>query len=243
MSLSTLILKTSVLIAQASDTVSEVADETGIDPAQSMTDDKPIWELVIEGGWVMIPLAVMSVLAVYIFVERFMAIQKAQKEEKSFMMQIKSFIQNGDLNSAKNLCSTTNHPIAHMIGKGIAKIGRPIADIQASIENQGKLEIGLLEKRLSILATIAGAAPMIGFLGTTLGMIRAFHEMTGMDRIELGAIAPGIMEAMVTTVGGLIVGIIAYMCYNYLVSKVGRVIHKMEGSSIEFLDLLDEPGK
>lgn len=207
----------------------------GVDPA---TGDVSITSVII-----MSLLIIFSILAVYIFVERFLAIQKAQKEEQSFMTQIRSFIQNGDLNSAKNVCASTDHPIARMVGRGISKIGKPLNDIKASVENQGSLEVGVLEKRLSVLATIAGAAPMIGFLGTTLGMISAFNRMQGMSQIKLGEIAPGIMEAMVTTVGGLVVGIIAYIAYNYLVSKIDRIVLNMQGTSLEFIDLLDEPGK
>jgi len=240
------------LIAQAVDTVNRGASTVTGSPKKPEVIERSMWDLIfgydgesysLTSIVVMSCLIVFSIFAVYIFVERFLAIQKAQKEEQSFMVQVKSYIQNGDLNSAKNLSSTTDHPIARMIGKGISKIGKPLNDIKASVENQGRLEVGVLERRLSVLATIAGAAPMIGFLGTTLGMIKAFQEMEGMSQIKLGEIAPGIMEAMVTTVGGLVVGIIAYMAYNYLVSKIGSVVLNMQGSSVEFIDLLDEPGK
>lgn len=203
----------------------------------------PIWDLVMEGGWyIMIPLALMSLGAVFIFVERFLAIQKASRGEKDFMPRIKDYIQNGKLDQAKDLCRSTDNPVARMIGKGISKIGKPLKDIGASIENQGRLEIGSMEKRLSVLATISGAAPMIGFLGTTIGMIRTFNEMKALTTLSLDKIAPGMMQAMVTTVAGLVVGIIAFVAYNYLSAKIERIIHKMEGSSITFLDLLDEPG-
>lgn len=247
-----LYIKSSDLLAQAGDSLNSATGGGGLPPEKPKAVERSMWDLIFgyDGdGYsmtsiiIMTCLIVFSIVAVYIFVERFLAIQKAQKEEANFMVQVKSYIQNGDLNSAKNLSSTTDHPIARMIGKGISKIGKPLNDIKASVENQGRLEVGVLEKRLSVLATIAGAAPMIGFLGTTLGMIKAFQEMEGMKKIELGEIAPGIMEAMVTTVGGLVVGIIAYMAYNYLVSKISRVVLNMQGSSVEFIDLLDEPGK
>lgn len=219
--------------------------ETGIaEKVTETTETMSVWDLVLAGEWyIMIPLGILSIFAVYIFVERFMAIQKATKGEKTLMPQIKGYIQEGKLDAARNLCSTQTSPIARMIDKGISKIGKPLKDISAAVENVGRLEIGRLEKRLSVLATIAGAAPMIGFLGTTIGMVRAFNKMAQYSTIELSKIAPEIMQAMVTTVGGLIVGIIAFITYNYLVAKVEKVIHKMEGTAMDFVDLLDEPGK
>lgn len=223
-----------------SDTASASLD--ALTGASSTIAEISIWELAKAGGWyIMIPLAVCSILAVYIFVERFLAIQKALKGEKNFMDNIKMYVKQGDINSAKNLCTTTNNPMARMVGKGLSRIGKPMKDIAASVENVGKLEIGNLEQRLSILATISGAAPMIGFLGTVIGMISTFHTMTN-EGVEINSLAGGIMQAMVTTVAGLIVGIMAYITYNYLVSKVEKVIHQMEGASLEFLDILEEPG-
>lgn len=210
--------------------------------AAGMIDEISILELAKAGGWyIMLPLAFCSILAVYIFVERFLAVQKALKSEKNFMDNIKNFVKQGDLNSAKNLCTTTDNPLARMVGKGISRIGKPMKDIAASVENVGKLEIGKLEQRLSILGTISGVAPMIGFLGTVIGMITTFHKMAS-EGVQIENLAGGIMQAMVTTVAGLIVGIFAYITYNYLVSKVEKVIHEMEGASIEFLDILEEPG-
>ncbi len=212
-----------------------------LDGATTSTTEISIWELVVAGGWyIMIPLAICSVLAVYIFIERFLAIQRALKEERDFMAKIKDYVNDGKLDAAKQLCASTDNPMARMIGKGISRIGKPIKDIAASIENVGKLEVYRLEARMSILATIAGAAPMIGFLGTVLGMIQTFHQMSN-EGVEIQNLSGGIMQAMVTTVGGLSVGIIAYIAYNYLVSKITKVIQKMEGSSIEFLDILDTP--
>ncbi len=227
--------------------INELSDTTGaavnaFTDASTTIEEISIWELAKAGGWyIMIPLAVCSILAVYIFVERFLAVQKALKGEKNFMDNIKNYVKQGDLNGAKNLCATTNNPLARMVGKGISRIGKPMKDIAASVENVGKLEIGNLEQRLSVLATISGVAPMIGFLGTVIGMISTFHKMTN-EGVEIDSLAGGIMQAMVTTVAGLIVGIVAYVAYNYLVSKVEKVIHEMEGASIEFLDILEEPG-
>ncbi|MGF1564171.1 MAG: MotA/TolQ/ExbB proton channel family protein [Flavobacteriales bacterium] len=203
-----------------------------------------ILELLMEGGWyIMLPLAFLSVLAIYIFIERTFAINKALKEEKDFMNKIKDYINEGKLDSAKNLCATSNTPMARMLEKGIMRIGKPLRDISVAIENVGKLEIYLLEKNLSTLATIAGAAPMIGFLGTVIGMVNVFLDMEVAGTVQVDDISSGTKQAMVTTIVGLIVGIIAYMAYNYLVSKVSKVIHKMEASSIEFIDILEEPVK
>ena len=183
-----------------------------------------------------------SISAVFIFIERFMAVQRALKGEKDFMQKINSFISEGNLNGAKLYCQSTENPIARMIGKGLSRVGKPMKDITTSIENVGKLEISKLERRLSILATISGVAPMLGFLGTVLGMVKVFQNMSKEASFQIGSLSGGIMEAMITTVGGLIVGIVAYIAYNYLVSKVEKVIHNMEGASIEFIDILEAPG-
>lgn len=206
--------------------------------------DVSILQLLMEGGWyIMLPLAFLSILAVYIFIERLFAVNKALKEEKDFMNKIKDYINDGKLDSAKNLCATSNTPMARMLEKGIMRIGKPLRDISVAIENVGKLEIYRLEKNLSTLATIAGAAPMIGFLGTVIGMVNVFLQMEVVGTVQVDDISSGTKQAMVTTIVGLIVGIIAYMSYNYLVSKVSKVIHKMEASSIEFIDILEEPVK
>lgn len=204
-----------------------------------------IYDLLVSGGWyIMIPLAFLSLLAIYIFAERWMAISKASKEDKDFMNRIKDYISDGKLEAARSLCHSTNTPIARMLDKGIIRIGKPMDDVSASIENVGKLEIYNLEKGLPVLATVAGAAPMIGFLGTVIGMITTFHAMkiSGAG-VEISALSGGIMQAMVTTVAGLIIGIIAYIAYNTLVVKVDKVVNRMETRSIEFIDLLEEPGK
>ncbi|MDG1262348.1 MAG: MotA/TolQ/ExbB proton channel family protein [Flavobacteriales bacterium] len=206
--------------------------------------DISIFDLLMEGGWyIMIPLALLSIAAIYIFIERTLAVNKALKEEKNFMAKIKDYINDGKIDSAKNLCATSNTPMARMLEKGISRIGKPLQDIRVAIENVGKLEIYLLEKNLSTLASIAGAAPMIGFLGTVIGMVQVFVNMEVAGSVQVDDISSGTKQAMVTTIVGLIVGIIAYMAYNYLVSKVSKVIHKMEASSIEFVDILEEPGK
>jgi len=192
----------------------------------------------------MIPLAALSILAIYIFAERWMAISKAQKEDKDFMNRIKDYVSDGKLEAARSFCQSSNTPIGRMIDKGIARIGKPMDDVSASIENVGKLEVYKLEKGLALLATVAGAAPMFGFLGTVIGMISTFHAMKISDAgVEIAALSGGIMQAMITTVAGLVIGIIAYIAYNTLVVKVDKVVHRMEARSIEFIDLLEEPGK
>jgi|SRR5690554_1529125 len=204
-----------------------------------------IWQLIVDGGWyIMVPLGILSVLAIYIFAERWMAINKAAKEDKDFMNRIKDYVSDGKLEAARSLCHTSGTPISRMIDKGITRIGKPMSDVAASIENVGKLEVYKLEKGLPMLATVAGAAPMIGFLGTVIGMIATFHAMkiSGAG-VEISALSGGIMQAMVTTVAGLVIGIIAYIAYNTLVVRVDKVVHNLEAKSIEFIDLLEEPGK
>lgn len=219
-----------------------------------ITKEVSVWDLIIgydsvndeysiTNFLVMMVLFLLSIITVYIFVERFLSINKSLKGEKDFMSRVKDYLMDGKVDAAKDLCRATNNPAARMVEKGISRIGKPVQDITSSIENVGKLEIYQLEKRLSFLATASGVAPMIGFLGTTLGMVRVFNAMKFEAQIELATISGGIMEAMITTVAGLIVGIMGYVSYNYLIAKVEKVIHQMEGASIGFLDLLNEPGK
>jgi biopolymer transport protein ExbB len=201
-----------------------------------------IIDLVFAGGPVMIPIALLSILAIYFFIERILVINKANQDPDPFMGRVKELVLRGDISGAKMLCSQTDTPIARMIEKGISRIGSPLKTIEASIENIGKIEIFKLEKNLSTLATIAGATPMIGFLGTVMGMVKAFIAISQ----EEGSVSPkllssGIYTAMITTVAGLIVGIIAYLAYNYLVTRVQKVVHKMEYTSVDFIDLLQEP--
>lgn len=207
-----------------------------------------ILELITSGGIggiiVMLTLFVLSVIAVYIFIERYLTIKNAAKEDINFMNEIKDFIHDGKLEAAKSLCKSTPTPISRMIEKGVNRIGKPLGDIGTAIENTGKLELFKLEKNLATLATISGAAPMIGFLGTVIGMILAFHQMASAGgNIDVEMLSEGIYTAMVTTVAGLIVGIIAYIGYNLLVAKVEKVVFKMEARTTEFLDILNEPAK
>jgi len=235
-----------LLFTQINEGGQAAQDTTGA--AQDMTptiETLSIWQMIQDGGWyIMIPLAILSLMAVYIFIERLLAINKASKEDKDFMNKIRDFIHDGKIDAAKNLCHSNNTPVARMLEKGVARIGKPLNDIASSIENVGKLEVYKLEKGLSTLATVAGAAPMIGFLGTVIGMIITFHAMKVSDTgVEISELSGGIMQAMVTTVAGLVIGILAYIAYNTLVTRVDKVVHNMESKTIEFLDLLDEPGK
>jgi len=200
------------------------------------------WELAIKGGWIMIPIAILSVIAVYIFIERYLAIKKASQTDINFMNKIKDYIHDDKIDSALALCQSTNSPVARMIEKGLQRIGRPLNDINAAIETIGNLEISTLEKSLPALATVSGAAPMIGFLGTVIGMIRAFYDMSNAgNNIDVSLLSNGIYTAMVTTVAGLMVGILAYLAYNILVAKVEKVVFQLEANTSEFMDLLNEP--
>jgi len=200
------------------------------------------WELAFKGGPVMIPIIILSLIAVYIFIERYFVIRRLSKEDINFMDKIKDFIHDGKIESAQTLCQSIDTPITRMIEKGIQRIGRPLNDINAAIENVGRLEIYKLEKGLPTLATVAGAAPMIGFLGTVMGMIIAFYDMSNAgSNINVALLSNGIYTAMVTTVAGLIVGIIAYFAYNILVAKVEKIVNQLEARTSEFMDLLNEP--
>lgn len=199
-------------------------------------------ELAKEGGWIMIVLAIFSVIAVYIFTERFITINKASKKDDNFMNLIRNYMIEGKLDEAKDLCNQTDTPISRMIEKGISRIGKPLNDIQTAIENVGNLEVSKLEKGVALIGMISGAAPMLGFLGTVTGMIRAFYDMSmAGNNIDIELLSAGIYEAMVTTVGGLFVGILAYVFYNIIVSKIDNVVNLLESKSIEFMDVLNEP--
>ncbi|MBU1013130.1 MAG: MotA/TolQ/ExbB proton channel family protein [Bacteroidetes bacterium] len=201
-----------------------------------------VLELAIKGGWIMVILGIFSIIAMYIFIERYFAIMKASREENNFMNNIRDFIHDGRVDSALSLCKNNSSPISRMIEKGLKRIGKPLGDINAAIENVGKLEVSQLEKNIAGLATISGAAPMLGFLGTVIGMIRAFYDMSmAGNNIDISLLSGGIYQAMVTTVAGLIVGIMAYIGYNMLVARIEKLIYKLEARATEFMDLLHEP--
>lgn len=225
---------------------SQKAAEAAEDLLESEEKTLSIYELVVNGGIgsiiIISVLLILLAVALYIYFERLFAIKSASKIDKNFMNQIRDNVSSGKLDAAKMLCAQTDSPVARLTEKGISRIGKPLEDINKAIENAGTLEVYKLEKNVSILATVAGAAPMIGFLGTVIGMILAFHEMaTSGGQAEMGSLANGIYTAMTTTVAGLVVGIIAYIGYNHLVVKTDKVVHQMEANAVDFLDLLNEP--
>ncbi len=226
----------------ASDTVNRAL--TGIPQAGPSEITLSIWDLAVKGGPLMIPIALLSLLGIYIFIERYIVIGRASKEDSNFMNNIRDFMHNSRLDSALSLCRNNNTPIARMIEKGLQRLGRPLGDINAAIENVGSLEVAKLEKNISLLATVSGAAPMLGFLGTVTGMVKAFYDMSmAGNNIDIQLLSSGIYQAMVTTVAGLIVGIIAYFCYNILVARVQKIVFMLQFRASEFMDLLHEPTK
>ena len=221
-----------------------VANEAGKAVAGVKGIELSFIDMAMKGGWIMIPIFILSLVAVFIFIDRFLAIRKAGQVDASLMERVKDFILMGRIEAAQALCRSHSTPTARMIEKGISRIGRPMADVNAAIENVGNLEISKLEKGLPVLASVAGGAPMIGFLGTVMGMIQAFYDMANAgNNIDVTLLSSGIYQAMVTTVAGLIVGITAYFAYNILVSNVEKVVFKMEAATSEFMDLLHEPAK
>lgn len=222
---------------------SAVTDTTAV-AALPTQETLSLWDLALKGGPIMIPIAICSIIAVYIIFERYFAIRKSSKDDPNFMNNIRDFISNGNIDAARSLCRNTESPIARMIEKGVSRIGKPLSDIEKAVENIGNIEVVKMEKGLSLLATVAGAAPMLGFLGTVTGMIKAFYNMSKAGKtIDISLLSGGMYEAMVTTVAGLIVGIFALVSYNLLAAMVETVVFKMETTSIEFMDLLQEPAK
>ncbi|HLU80902.1 MAG TPA: MotA/TolQ/ExbB proton channel family protein [Flavobacteriaceae bacterium] len=224
-------------VAQAADTLGQIAREE---------KTLSLFDLLFSGGLagtiIIIILFVLMFIAVYIYFERLFAIKAATKTDKNFMLQIRDNMASGNIEGAKIRCAQENSPVARLTAKGISRIGNPLEDINTTIENAGRLEVYKLEKNTSVLATIAGAGPMLGFLGTVIGMVIAFHQLaTSGGQAEMGLLAEGIYTAMTTTVVGLIVGIVAYIAYNHLVVKTDKVVHQMEATAVDFLDLLNEP--
>ena len=201
-----------------------------------------LWDMTLQGGWIMLILGIFSVIAVYIFIERFITINRAAKKDDMFMETIRSYMKDGKLDDAKMLCQRASTPLSRMIEKGISRIGKPLSDIQTAVENVGNLEVSNLEKGVALLAMISGAGPMLGFLGTVIGMIRAFYDMSmAGNNIDIELLSTGIYQAMVTTVGGLIVGIIAYFFHAILSTKIQKVVNLLEAKATEFMDVLNEP--
>ncbi len=224
-------------VAAVSDTVATVAPAAAV-PARELS----VWELCLEGGFIMMPLALLAVISVYVFIERAIVLRKASKEDVSFMQRIRGYIHEGEIETAQNLCARTDTPYARLISKGISRIGRPMNDVLVAIENTGNLEVAALGKGLPWLATTAAGAPMLGFLGTVIGMVQAFYNLASAgSSANIDVLAGGIYEALVTTVAGLIVGVVALFAYNYLVARINGVMTRMEGNTMEFMDLLNEP--
>ena len=231
------------LLAAAQAAAETLAGENPVlTPVTTGEPEMDLWDMACKGGWIMFVLAVMSVIAFYIFFERAVTIRKAAKDDPLFMDRIRDYVKSGDVKSAVNYCRMTNTPSARMIEKGIQRMGRPVADIQAAIENTGNIEVAKLEDKLSIMATISSGAPMLGFLGTVTGMVRAFWNMANAgNNIDITLLSGGIYEAMITTVGGLIVGIAVMFAYNHLVYRIDKVVGQMEARTMAFMDLLNEP--
>ncbi len=206
-----------------------------------ITESFSLWEIVLKGGPIMIPIGILSVAAVYIFFERFFTINKMSRIDVNFMNQIRDHVHSGNTEAARDLCKKADTPISHMIEKGIIRIGRPIRDIEGAIENSGKLEIYKMEKNVGLLGTIAGLAPMLGFLGTIFGVIKIFYEIHLQNSLEIGTISGGLYVKMVTSAAGLLVGMVAYAGFQFLQLKIDRAINQMEVKAIEFIDLLEEP--
>ena len=227
--------------------LSLLADANMVMPVSAGTTAAPVaevnmWDLSLKGGVIMIPLLILSILAIYIFIERAVVIRKAAREDRTFMDRIKDYIHEGDVDAALNLCKKTDTPYARLIEKGITRLGRPMNDVLVAIENVGNLEVAKLEKGFPWLATAAAGAPMLGFLGTVTGMVRAFYNMASAGTsADITTLSGGIYEALVTTVAGLVVGIIALFAYNYLVARVDGVVNQLEAKTMEFMDLLNEP--
>jgi biopolymer transport protein ExbB len=227
----------SILLQLTADSSSLAAAETAANKLPEGT-----WELALKGGIVMIPIGIMLVIALYITIERWLTISKSGKLDVNFMSSIKDMVLNDNIIGAKTLCGRTDTPIARMLEKGISRIGNPLKNIEVAVENVGKLEVYKLEKGMPWLATIAGAAPMLGFLGTVTGMISTFGSIARAgDQLNASALSGGIYEAMVTTVAGLVVGIFAFLAYNLLTAGIEKVVYKMEATSVEFLDILQTP--
>ena len=225
------------------DTMMTAVQDTVAVLEQPIEESMNLLTMAQYGGWIMIVLALLLAFAIYLFIERIVVLTKATKEDKTFMNRIRDYIKDGNIDSATKLCQRTNTPSARMIEKGITRIGRPMQDVQVAIENVGNLEVSYLEKGLVLIATIAAGAPMLGFLGTVLGMVQTFFNMAqnASGVIEISSLSEGMYQAMVTTVGGLIVGILAMFAYNFLGSRIDSVIRQLESRTMEFMDLLNEP--
>ncbi len=221
-----------------------VVDSTAV--AAAVATEQPtlnLLDLIMKGGWVMIPIGILSVIAVFLMVERFITINRASRVDTGFMANIKAMLLDGKTDAALSLCRSSNTPISRLLEKGIKRLGKPVKEIESAVENTGKLEIYKLEKNLSYLGIIAGIAPMFGFVGTISGVIKIFYNISLADNISIGLIAGGLYEKMITSAAGLIVGIIAHIGFHYLNTMIDRVSFQLESTTVEFIDLIQEPTK
>ena len=237
-----IILQITQAATNVADTINRAAAQVVNTPTgQPKEEAISLINLIIKGGWIMIPILILSIITVYVFIERYIAIKKASREEANFMNNIRDFIVNDRLDSAMALCKSTDSPIAHMTEKGLSRLGRPLKDIEESIEIVGKFEVYKLEKNLAILAIVAGIAPMFGFIGTIIGVIKIFHDISIAGDVSISSVSSGLYAKMVSSASGLIVGIVAFVCYHWLTIMIEKIVQKMEYNAMNFIDFLQEP--
>jgi biopolymer transport protein ExbB len=237
-----IILQITQSAATVADTVNKAVNQVVNQPVvQPKEEAISIMNLVIKGGWIMIPILILSLITVFVFIERYIAIKRASRGEKNFMDKIRDFIVNDRLDSALSLCKSTNSPIARMTEKGLSRLGRPLNEIGESIEIVGKFEVYKLEKNLAILAIVAGIAPMFGFIGTIIGVIKIFHDISIAGDVSISSVSSGLYTKMVSSASGLIVGIVAFICYHWLNIMIEKIVQKMEYNAMNFIDFLQEP--
>jgi biopolymer transport protein ExbB len=213
-------------------------DTTAVSGAHA---ELPFYQVVLKGGWILVPIVILFFMAIYFFFERLLTVIKASKIDRNFMNQVQDLVQDGNIAGARSLCKNSDFPVARMLDKALKKIGRPIDDIEKALESAGKIEVYKLEKNLSILGTIAGVAPMLGFIGTILGVITIFVHIAAKNTIDIGTISEGLYQKLISSAAGLVVGIVAHLGYHYLLLRIDREIFKMESTAIEFIDLLQDP--
>lgn len=226
------------LILQITQTTAAAADTT-----QPVQQTITLWDMAVKGGPILYPIAILSIMAIYIFFERYFTIKRFSKIDMNFMHQIRDHVHSGNIDAAKSLCRNTNTPVSRMIEKGLLRLGKPVKEIESAIENVGKLEVYKMEKNMNILSSISGIAPMFGFLGTIFGVIKIFYQIAQQNSLEINTISGGLYVKMISSASGLLVGMIAYAGYHYLTHRIDRVINKMEINAVEFIDLLEEPVK
>ncbi len=235
--INTILLQANQVVTAVHDTLSKAVTPVGV---PHTTETLSLWALILRGGPLMIPIILCSFLAVYFFFERLIAIEKASRSDSNFMNNIRDFIYDGKLDAAKSLCKTTNSPVSRMVEKGLSRLGRPIAEIERTLESVGKFEVSKLERNLKIIGIIAGIAPMLGFIGTIMGVIIIFHDISLSENISVGIVANGLYVKMISSASGLIVGVLSYTGFNYLNILLDKVIFKMENNALDFLDLLQQ---